>query len=548
MLRKILNAIIVLTISCIPMPGFAEGTASIIIENITMVDRAGQNDDETVNIIIIDGYLDLITKDAIPDESGTVAFDAARAILVGKLEIGEPAGFILLDESPHENIDILLDTKTHAVFAISGGDIRRNRLTRIDGKLQKQSNWFAYAQPPFSLPVNFGSSRKWNHYQGKKASMIFTAAVVLDRTRWKAQDNQNVLQVGDLREFDGAEVRGLRFGLVGALKFKRPWIYTIFGATQAFSKGFDTREVDDFAWVDYRLDIPVLSNRTLSIGKQKEPISMERIMSMVALPFQERTAGVDTLLPSRNLGVILSGMEFDERMSWAGSVFNDWLDSGGSRSDSATQYIGRVTALALVTKDESNLLHIGIGYRHSNAKEGITTGTGPEINMAPDFIDTGPLFTANKSVAINYELSWRKGPMWLSSEYTKVDVDDTPSGDLSFSGYHFSASWVLTGEMRSYNHKNGSFGFVPISRPVNQGGWGAWEVGARYSHTDLSDKDILGGEMDVYSLALNWWLRPDFNVNINWRFVKLDKPASIGGPILSGQSSGFVSRVVLILD
>jgi phosphate-selective porin OprO/OprP len=136
----------------------------------------------------------------------------------------------------------------------------------------------------------------------------------------------------------------------------------------------------------------------------------------------------------------------------------------------------------------------------------------------------------------------------LASEFIKADVKDSPGGDLDFSSYHVAASWILTGEMRPYNYKSGSLGSVPISKPVNQGGWGAWELGFRYSHTDLTDKDIFGGEMDVYTLALNWWLRPTFNVNINWRFVELDKPAESGGPILHGQASGFVSRVFLILD
>ena len=32
------------------------------------------------------------------------------------------------------------------------------------------------------------------------------------------------------------------------------------------------------------------------------------------------------------------------------------------------------------------------------------------------------------------------------------------------------------------------------------------EAGFRYSSLDLSDGDVDGGEMDTYSLGLNWWL------------------------------------------
>ena len=75
----------------------------------------------------------------------------------------------------------------------------------------------------------------------------------------------------------GVKFVGFRFGVVGTLNFARPWVYTIFGATQAFDKGFDTEENDNVTWFDWRLDIPFLKNSVMSIGKQKEPISGERV-------------------------------------------------------------------------------------------------------------------------------------------------------------------------------------------------------------------------------------------------------------------------------
>jgi len=526
----------------------AKGDASIIIENVLIMDKAGQEIDETVNIFINSGNLEIVTRDELPDQPEVIRYDAKDAVLIGMLNVGDPATFLLLNESPRENADILLDTKSHAIFGIARGEIRRNRLLRAGTKPKKPQGWFAYTPPPFALLLNAESARKWNHFNWDKASMIFAAALLLDRTNWISQNNENELQVGDLRDHEGGEIRALRIGVIGALKFKKPWIYTVYGATNAFSIGFDSRETDSFSWLDYRLDIPVFNGRILSVGKQKEPISMERLMTLISIPFQERAAASDALMTSRNLGVVLSGTELDGRMSWAGGVFNDWLESGGSRSDGSTQFTGRITGLPLITADESNLLHLGIGYRYSNAEEGFTTANGPEINIAPDFIDIGTLLFPDRFSTWNAEISWRKGPMWLSSEYTRSDVANTMNGDLSFSGFNVSASWILTGEMRAYNRKSGTFGPVPIAKHANQGGWGAIEIGLRYSHTDLTDRTIFGGEMDVYSLAFNWWLQRNINFNINWRYVKLDKPAETGGPMLHGQTSGIISRVVLLLD
>ena len=47
---------------------------------------------------------------------------------MGKLEIGEPANFLILDGDPRENFEIRLDTATYARFAIRDGVIARNRL------------------------------------------------------------------------------------------------------------------------------------------------------------------------------------------------------------------------------------------------------------------------------------------------------------------------------------------------------------------------------------------------------------------------------------
>ncbi|MCO4810891.1 MAG: hypothetical protein KC572_04770 [Gammaproteobacteria bacterium] len=45
-------------------------------------------------------------------------------------------------------------------------------------------------------------------------------------------------------------------------------------------------------------------NANLSVGNQKEPISMERLMSMAHLPMRERSSVSDAFLPSRNFGAV----------------------------------------------------------------------------------------------------------------------------------------------------------------------------------------------------------------------------------------------------
>ena len=67
---------------------------------------------------------------------------------------------------------------------------------------------------------------------------------MLDRTHWLSQDDVSRQQVGELSDFDGGEIRALRFGLAGTLNFKMPWVYTIAGnlAKSELRKSYRKRE------------------------------------------------------------------------------------------------------------------------------------------------------------------------------------------------------------------------------------------------------------------------------------------------------------------
>jgi phosphate-selective porin OprO/OprP len=325
------------------------------------------------------------------------------------------------------------------------------------------------------------------------------------------------------------------------LNFPRPWVYALFGATHAFDKGFDSNETESFSLFDYRLDVPLAQKLTMSVGKQKEPISMERIMSMVQEPMQERSAPADALLPSRNVGVVFSGTTFRQRSSWAAGVFNDWFVTNQDINDSASQLVGRMTGLPYISADETSLVHLGAAVRYSNAREGARALTEPEFYIAPLYVDTG-VFEADSTTTLQLETSVRSGPVWVAAEYLLASTDAPGVEDPSLGGYHLTASWIVTGEMRAYNRRAGIMGPVPIARSVYQDGNGAWELGARFSRTDLTDGSLDGGEMDIWSLGANWWLSPFLSISFNYRFIALDKNEIVG------KSNGFNTRLLLLLE
>ena len=543
--KILLLTFLLLAVSTVAMVAHAANAERIVIVNVQLIGRSASSQDVSVNLLIIDGKLTIVTKDELVIKPGDVAVDSKAGFLLGQLVLGVRPSFVILNRDPREDYGVLLDTGAYVSFAVQDGVIVKNELPArppsTSEATQKPLSWKAYTPPPIAVPIHYYDSRKWNKFESKPITALLTGAIMLDRQFWLQQDDNSEAQVGDLSEFEGGEIRAARLGVVGSLNFKRPWRYTVFAATNTFDKGFNVDTTDEFNWVDYRLDIPLPADLMLSVGKQKEPISMERLAALAFLPMQERSAVADTLLPARNHGVALSGAADGAWVTWAVGAFNNWIDSDESFSDTSNQLVGRVTWVPVVSHDESNLLHLGLGLRHSDAKQPFRAASEPEFNNAPLFADTGTL-SADNLMTYNLEAYWRKGPYMVGFEYLGTDVESSDFGDPFFSGYHITGSWAITGETRAYRKRSGTFDPLPVAKPVNQGGWGSLETAIRYSRLDLTDGTVDGGDMDIFSLGINWWLTRASQFGVNCRYITLDRDG------IQGDSLGLNARILLMLD
>jgi phosphate-selective porin OprO/OprP len=537
-------ALLLLAVWFVPAVTSAQGD-NIVVKNAVLSDPDDPANDQVVTLVVRKGELDLITADPVKDKNIPLVVNADRGFILGRLNLNEPSGFMILSQDPRENPDVFLDTKAFTTFAMKEGRIVRNNLLAAsdeqDLAVQSGQEWFAYSAPPMALSTSYKNQNKWNRFRSKYVNATLIGALALDRMKWLAQDDVSEGQVGDLSEYDGGEIRALRFGLVGTLNFDKPWIYTFAAATHAFDKGFDTDTSDKIGIFDLRLDVPFYQDTTLSIGKQKEPISMERLASMVNLPMQERSAVSDAMMPSRNIGMVLSGTGLERRATWAGGVFNPWLDTDTPLEETSTQIVGRGTLLPVLSFNENSLIHLGAGIRYSDGKSGVRYASEPEFNQATNFVDTGFL-AVESTLLYDLEAAWRYGPFLLNGEYVINRVEDPSVGDPTFTGYHITANYVLTGEMRPYNKRSGLFRPVPVAKPVGSGGWGAVELSGRISNIDLNDGGVSGGDMDIYSLGLNWWLSTSASFGVNYRHVVLDDSGS------RGHSDGLMTRILLMLE
>lgn len=223
---------------------------NVLIRNVYLIEGGDATKDTLVTLLIRDNKLEIVTKDEVPAEEAAMVVDARDGFLLGKLTIGETPSFIILNQDPREDFNVLLDTSFYTVFAVHDGRLFANNLFEVEEEEAlpeeetRQLGWRAYTPPPMALPLSYLDTTKWNRWETKYVSGIFLAGVVLDNQQWLSQDSDSQQQVGDLNVLEGGEVRGLRVGVVGTLNFDKPWVYTIFGATNAFDKGFEIQQQD----------------------------------------------------------------------------------------------------------------------------------------------------------------------------------------------------------------------------------------------------------------------------------------------------------------
>jgi phosphate-selective porin OprO/OprP len=161
----------------------------------------------------------------------------------------------------------------------------------------------------------------------------------------------------------------------------------------------------------------------------------------------------------------------------------------------------------------------------------------PELRVdGTQFIDTGSI-DASSASEVGLEFAAQKKNFFLQSEYERIHVDRSDGiASPTFSGWYVEGAWGLTGEARKYSAGTGAFDAPPVKRPfdLHGGGWGAFELAVRYSDTDLNYDagpagsvptvaTIRGGDQQVITVGLNWYLNPVFRVMLDFDHVRIDR-------------------------
>ena len=267
-------------------------------------------------------------------------------------------------------------------------------------------------------------------------------------------------------------------------------------------------------------DIPWIGE--FKAGQYQAPMGLDVVTSSRDITFMEPAAPLQALAPGVNAGTQMGRPVLDQRATWRLGLFTDGV--GEDFGDATLDYgraIVRFTGLPWyqASPEETGparLLHLGVSanllYSGSSS---VRYRSRPESHLAPYAVDTGDL-EADEALVVGAEAAWVNGPFSVQGEYLRSWVRMQDGQVPGFDGLYASAGWFLTGESRPYDRSEGMFGRVIPKRNFDfgRGGWGAWEVAARYSFVNLESADVHGGRLSMLMAGVNWYLHP----HVKWRF------------------------------
>jgi phosphate-selective porin OprO/OprP len=302
----------------------------------------------------------------------------------------------------------------------------------------------------------------------------------------------------------------------------------------------------------------------IRVGKDKLPLSLERLRSDVDLDFMER-AFPSSIAPNREIGAQLRGNFASNKVEYQLGVFNGAPDGGSEdfkSTDSGKDGVARLFLQPFLDSKVSALKGLGFGAAGSygDLRGGLRNYPTPgQQSVFTYFGGTGT--TTNSPLVTAGGEHWRVspqgwyywGPFGLLGEYIVSDqkLQRNAGPDVSRlraenSAWQIAGSWFLTGE-------DNSFRTVTPLRPFRFGGdgWGALQVAVRYSELEIdkgifplyANKDQSISEAAEWGVGVNWYLNRLFKLSLDYSQTHFH--GGIKNPAASRDEKALLTRVQL---
>jgi len=323
-------------------------------------------------------------------------------------------------------------------------------------------------------------------------------------------------------------------------------------------------------------------------GKQKSIVGLERLQGGGDIKFVERSYVTNAILPNRDLGVTISGDLFGNKLNYGVGIVNGVADGGnistGTEYNGEREYTARLFATPFVDSTSALAgLGFGVGATYTNftGEQNLnftdTAAADATRNGLPSYVTNGQQtffrYGANtiadgKRFRVSPQASYYNGPFGLITEYARVNQDVSLIGNvagtttntllpylpgtkkqLSHDAWQVAATYLITGEDASFRGVKPKNDF-----DLDKGGWGAWELVARYSEINL-DSDTFKNRLGAYAgenlatttnnsayadgsksaksahswtAGVNWYLNSNAKIALNYEQTSFDGGAISG--------------------
>ncbi len=330
----------------------------------------------------------------------------------------------------------------------------------------------------------------------------------------------------------GTNFRRLQIGFVGTAF--RDWAYNL---TLDFAgNGVEKSGYIYNAYVEY----DGLKPFAIRIGAYTPPDGLEDQTGSGDLLFQERASAVDAGrniagAPSRSaVSLIYQQGDVLAALSYTGNKVGDT-----GAFDEQQAVVGRAAWMAVNTPDFKWLLDADFTqlFKPADTVAGtvpITTtrspvsfSAGPEMvvdNNGPKTVSTGGI-DANSATIFGVESAAEYDALYVQGGWFHYGIErrNTALTDPQFQGWYALATWSLTGETHGWDAATASFRGLRPSKGLGNGGFGAWELKARYSHLDLDDDPlsggVAGGVQNIWTAGTNWY--PTNGIRLSFEYSNL---------------------------
>ncbi len=289
----------------------------------------------------------------------------------------------------------------------------------------------------------------------------------------------------------------------------------------------------------------------LRAGQFKPSYGLERSMNANFTDFQERGSTDYLLGATFDRGIMAYGEPIPGLFysaAWLNgkgfSTASDPGDESDVKYDNKDALIRAAGNIAQFAGWKDSVVHIGGFYARGEQEPASGTAKLLTVQTEGRGATAFSAYAFDKAVDRSrqgYELALAHGPVKFQAEHITERFDGN-GFNRDLNAWYASVNWLVTGETFASTYKDGMFGRLRPKQEFTWGGdgWGALQLGARYSKFDGSDfvtANAAGtgqlatgsNEFDTWTLGANWILTPYVRLIANYVHTSFDMPVTPPG-------------------